>query len=109
MAGNIGIPLVREVEKAEAKDFLIVEVSSFQLENIMHFNQKITLILNISEDHLNRHKTFENYIETKARIFENQTEEDYAVLKYDDTIVRYFIKRIKDKTLFFSQKEVLSR
>ncbi|MFY9313887.1 MAG: UDP-N-acetylmuramoyl-L-alanine--D-glutamate ligase [Tepidanaerobacteraceae bacterium] len=109
LAGNIGIPLVREVEKAEAKDFLIVEVSSFQLENIMHFKPKISVILNISEDHLNRHKTFENYIETKARIFENQTEEDYAVLNYDDPIVRSFIKRIKAKTMFFSQKEELSR
>lgn len=109
LAGNIGIPLVREVEKAEAKDFLIVEVSSFQLENIMHFKPKISVILNISEDHLNRHKTFENYIETKARIFENQTKEDYAVLNYDDPIVRSFIKRIKAKTMFFSQKEELSR
>jgi UDP-N-acetylmuramoylalanine--D-glutamate ligase len=109
LAGNIGIPLVREVEKAEAKDFLIVEVSSFQLENIMHFKPKISVILNISEDHLNRHKTFENYIETKARIFENQTEEDYAVLNYDDPIVRSFIKRIKAKTMYFSQKEELSR
>ncbi|HHX23423.1 MAG TPA: UDP-N-acetylmuramoyl-L-alanine--D-glutamate ligase [Thermoanaerobacterales bacterium] len=105
LAGNIGIPLVREVEKAENKDFLVVEVSSFQLENIMHFKPKISVILNISEDHLNRHKTFENYIETKAKIFENQTEEDYAILNYDDPIVRSLIKRIKCKTYLFSRKE----
>jgi len=109
LAGNIGIPLVREVEKADVKDFLVVEVSSFQLENIMHFKPKISVILNITEDHLNRHKTFENYIEAKARIFENQTEEDYAVLNYDDPIIKSFIKRIKSKIMLFSQKEELSR
>lgn len=109
LAGNIGIPLVKEVEKADNKDYLVVEVSSFQLENIMHFKPKISVILNITEDHLNRHKTFENYIEAKARIFENQTEEDYTVLNYDDPIVKSFVKRIKSKIMFFSQKAELSR
>ncbi|MDD4569022.1 MAG: UDP-N-acetylmuramoyl-L-alanine--D-glutamate ligase [Tepidanaerobacteraceae bacterium] len=109
LAGNIGIPLVREVEKAESKDYLVVEVSSFQLENIMHFKPKISVILNITEDHLNRHKTFENYIEAKAKIFENQTEEDYIVLNYDDSTVRTLTKRIKCKTFFFSQKQELAR
>jgi len=109
LAGNIGIPLVKEVEKDNSKDYFVVEVSSFQLENIMHFKPKISVILNITEDHLNRHKTFENYIETKARIFENQTEEDYAVLNFDDPIVRSFTKRIKAKIMFFSRKEELPR
>ncbi|HHY42375.1 MAG TPA: UDP-N-acetylmuramoyl-L-alanine--D-glutamate ligase [Thermoanaerobacterales bacterium] len=109
LAGNIGIPLIREVEKADSKDYLVVEVSSFQLENIMHFKPKISVILNITEDHLNRHKTFENYIEAKARIFENQTEEDYTVLNYDDPVVKSFVKRIKAKIIFFSQKEELPR
>lgn len=109
LAGNIGIPLVKEVEKAGNKDYLVVEVSSFQLENIMHFKPKISVILNITEDHLNRHKTFENYIEAKARLLENQTEEDYAVLNYDDPIVKSFVKRFKTKVMFFSQKEELIR
>jgi UDP-N-acetylmuramoylalanine--D-glutamate ligase len=109
LAGNIGIPLVREVEKAENKDYLVVEVSSFQLENIMHFKPRISVLLNITEDHLNRHKTFENYIEAKARLLENQTEEDYAVLNYDDPIVRSLIKRVKPRILLFSQKEELIR
>ncbi len=109
LAGNIGIPLIKEVEKADSKDYLVVEVSSFQLENIMHFRPKISVILNITEDHLNRHKTFENYIEAKARIFENQTEEDYTVLNYDDPIVKSFVNRIKSKIFFFSQKEELPR
>lgn len=109
LAGNIGIPLIKEVEKADSKDYLVVEVSSFQLENIMHFRPKISVILNITEDHLNRHKTFENYIEAKARIFENQTEEDYTVLNYDDPIVKSFVNRIKSKIFFFSQKEELHR
>jgi UDP-N-acetylmuramoylalanine--D-glutamate ligase len=95
LSGNIGIPLVREVEKAENKDYLVVEVSSFQLENIMHFKPKISVILNVTEDHLNHHKTFENYIEAKARILENQTEQDYAVLNYDDPVVRSLSKVVK--------------
>ena len=109
LAGNIGIPLVREVEKAENKDYLVVEVSSFQLENIMHFKPKVSVILNITEDHLNRHKTFENYIEAKARILENLTEEEYAVLNYDDPIVKSLVKRVKPRILPFSQKEELIR
>jgi len=109
LAGNIGIPLVREVEKAENKDYLVVEVSSFQLENIMHFKPKISVILNVTEDHLNHHKTFENYIEAKARILENQTEQDYAVLNYDDPVVRSLVRVVRPKILFFSQKEELIR
>lgn len=109
VAGNIGIPLIREIEEDGQKDYLVVEVSSFQLENIMNFKPKISVILNITEDHLNRHKTFENYIEAKARIMENQTEEDYTVLNHDDPIVSSLSKRAKSKVVFFSQKEELSR
>lgn len=107
VAGNIGIPLVSEVEKASENDYLVVEVSSFQLENILYFRPKISIILNITEDHLNRHKTFENYVNIKARIFENQTEEDYTILNYDDLVVRELARRAKSDVWFFSRKEAV--
>ena len=107
VAGNIGIPLVSEVEKALENDYLVVEVSSFQLENILYFKPKISIILNITEDHLNRHKTFENYVNIKARIFENQTEEDYTILNYDDAVVRELARYAKSDVWFFSRKDVV--
>jgi len=107
VAGNIGVPLVREVDNDGQKDYIVVEVSSFQLENILHFKPKISVILNITEDHLNRHKTFENYIEAKARIMENQDEGDFAVLNYDDPVVRNLAARAKSRVIFFSQKQEL--
>jgi UDP-N-acetylmuramoylalanine--D-glutamate ligase len=109
VAGNIGIPLIREIDEYGQKDYLVVEVSSFQLENIVHFKPKISVILNITEDHLNRHKTFENYIEAKARIMENQDEGDYTVLNFDDPIVTSLAKRAKSKMVFFSRQQELER
>ncbi|WP_059033225.1 UDP-N-acetylmuramoyl-L-alanine--D-glutamate ligase [Tepidanaerobacter syntrophicus] len=107
VAGNIGTPLVSEVEKTLENDYLVVEVSSFQLENILYFKPKISIILNITEDHLNRHKTFENYVNIKARIFENQTEEDYTILNYDDAVVRELARYAKSDVWFFSRKDVV--
>lgn len=107
VAGNIGIPLVSEVEKTLENDYLVVEVSSFQLENILYFKPKISIILNITEDHLNRHKTLENYVNIKARIFENQTEEDYTILNYDDAVVRELARYAKSDVWFFSRKDVV--
>lgn len=107
VAGNIGTPLVSEVEKTLENDYLVVEVSSFQLENILYFKPKISIILNITEDHLNRHKTLENYVNIKARIFENQTEEDYTILNYDDAVVRELARYAKSDVWFFSRKDVV--
>ncbi|MCG0274725.1 MAG: UDP-N-acetylmuramoyl-L-alanine--D-glutamate ligase [Thermosediminibacteraceae bacterium] len=109
VAGNIGTPLIQEADKNGQKDYIVVEVSSFQLENILYFKPKVSVILNITEDHLNRHKTFENYIEAKARILENQDEGDFAVLNYDDPIVSTLAKRARSKVVFFSRKEELSK
>lgn len=109
VAGNIGIPLIREIDEDGQKDYLVVEVSSFQLENILHFKPKISVILNITEDHINRHKTFENYIEAKARIMENQDEGDYTVLNFDDPIVTSLAKRAKSRVVFFSRQQELER
>ncbi|KXG78482.1 UDP-N-acetylmuramoylalanine--D-glutamate ligase [Fervidicola ferrireducens] len=109
VAGNIGTPLIQEADKNGQKDYIVVEVSSFQLENILYFKPKVSVILNITEDHLNRHKTFENYIEAKARILENQDENDFAVLNYDDPVVAGLAKRARSRVVFFSRKQELAK
>jgi UDP-N-acetylmuramoylalanine--D-glutamate ligase len=84
LAGNIGTPLISSVEKTSEKTITVVELSSFQLELIETFRPNISVFLNLTPDHLDRHHTLQSYGAAKARIFENQTEADSAVLNADD-------------------------
>ena len=72
VGGNIGTPAISFVDQAGPATWTVLEVSSFQLETIVEFRPRIAVILNITPDHLDRHKTFANYVNAKARIFENQ-------------------------------------
>lgn len=107
IAGNIGTPLVEEVNNDKEANYIVLEVSSFQLQNIMHFRPKISVILNITEDHLNRHKTFDRYISAKAKILKNQNKNDFTVLNADDDIVSSFANYSKANVVFFSRKKEL--
>lgn len=107
IAGNIGYPLVEASIKANIDDIIVAEISSFQLETIKKFRPKISAIINITPDHLDRHKTLENYIDIKGRIFENQTYDDYTVLNYDDLNVKKIFNRPKCKVFPFSMKKTL--
>ncbi len=100
--GNIGNPLVKEVENLSFDDFAVVEVSSFQLETLSSLRPHIAIITNVTEDHLNRHYNMENYIFLKAKILRNLRESEYAVLNYDDPVVRGFAKNCKAKVVYFS-------
>lgn len=84
VAGNIGVPLIARVDESNEKTVTVAEVSSFQLELIDSFHPDIAVLLNLTPDHLDRHASFEDYARAKARIFENQTERDAAVLNADD-------------------------
>ena len=84
VVGNIGNPVVISALEASHKDWLVAEVSSFQLETTDKFRPCVSSILNLTPDHLNRHKTMQAYGEAKAKITTNQTEEDYLVINYDD-------------------------
>ena len=84
LAGNIGTPLIARVEQTSDDSISVVELSSFQLELIETFRPNISVFLNLTPDHLDRHHTLEAYGRAKARIFENQTEADSAVLNADD-------------------------
>lgn len=88
VAGNIGTPLAEMAEKSEEDGAIVIELSSFQLESIDSFHPHIATVLNFTPDHLNRHKTFERYVDAKCRIFENQTEQDYCIFNYDDPLCR---------------------
>jgi UDP-N-acetylmuramoylalanine--D-glutamate ligase len=108
IVGNIGLPVISKVFNSKEDTYLITEVSSFQLETISEFRPKIATILNITPDHLNRHKTMENYIETKKKVFINQNEYDYLILNYDNEITREIGRQsIKSNCIYFSRKEKL--
>jgi len=87
VAGNIGIALSAEVADVPEDGYVVAEVSSFQLDTIDTFKPKVAVLLNITEDHLDRYPSFRDYAESKRRVFENQKESDYAVLNVDDQLV----------------------
>lgn len=103
VAGNIGYPLSAVALNSKKDDVTVVEVSSFQLESVKTFHPRVAALLNITEDHLNRHGTMERYIKLKQRIFENQTERDVAVLNMDDPVLLKMASRVKARTAFFSR------
>ena len=87
VAGNIGIPVVQFAAQSTPEDWMVTEVSSFQLQTVSTFRPKVAAILNLTPDHLNRHHTMENYGLTKAQIWKNQTEDDYLILNADDPVL----------------------
>lgn len=103
LAGNIGRPLI-DVDDS-ALDYLVVEVSSYQLEAIDKFKPWISVILNIQPDHLERHHDMEGYIKQKARIFKNQTGDDYLIFNEDDLRVSKMIKDAKARLIGFSKSK----
>jgi UDP-N-acetylmuramoylalanine--D-glutamate ligase len=88
LAGNIGIPLISCVERTGPETVTVAELSSFQLELVEKFRPRISVFLNLTSDHLDRHLTMDRYAAAKARIFENQTAEDFAVMNADDPATR---------------------
>ncbi len=108
VAGNIGIAPSQEVRHLTEDDIAVWEVSSFQLESTHKFHPIVSVILNITSDHLDRHQTIEKYIKVKKRIFANQTNADYIVLNADNPTVFNFAKETKAQAVFFSRKQHLS-
>src|SRR5947209_5732609 len=104
LAGNIGTPLISCVERTNDSTITVVELSSFQLELIETFRPNIAVFLNLTPDHLDRHYTLEAYGRAKARIFENQTEADSAVLNADDPATTP-LAPAKPHVFWFSRKQ----
>lgn len=108
VAGNIGLALSGLTEHLDEQSIIVAELSSFQLEYIHDFKAHIACVLNLTPDHLDRHGTMENYAAAKARILENQTEADLAVLNRDDPVIRGFAQKTRARVVFFSRAEMLA-
>ena len=109
VVGNIGTPYTSKSLEMTDETVTVAEISSFQLETIWKFAPRVSAILNITEDHLNRHHTMECYIKTKERIAENQTEDEVCVLNYEDEVLRAFGETLHTNVLYFSSRQKLDR
>lgn len=107
VVGNIGIPYTGVALDIGKEAVVAAEISSFQLETIDRFCPKVSAILNITPDHLNRHYTMENYSNTKLQISKNQTENEVCVLNYEDPILREKADSIPARVFYFSSEHVL--
>ena len=106
LAGNVGIPfsskVLDELQTPDPKRVYILEISSFQMEFIDQFHPYVSIFLNISPDHLDRHKTFDNYLAAKLRLAENQTDQDFIIYNGDDQILVEVFKKYISKKITFS-------
>jgi UDP-N-acetylmuramoylalanine--D-glutamate ligase len=105
VGGNIGTPAISLVNAAQADSVVVLEVSSFQLETIQSLRPKVAVVLNVTPDHLDRHRTFETYVDAKARIFENQQADDFAVLNADDPVCIGLAARTQAQVFWFSRRK----
>ena len=107
LGGNIGRPLVEYLLNGQDKDLVVAEISSFQLDTTRHFRPRVGLLLNITEDHLDRYPDFQGYIQSKAGLFRNQGEQDTAVLNWDDPLVRGIGEAVERPGLLFQPDRTL--
>ena len=107
VGGNLGTPFISLLNEKNV-DYRVLEISSFQMEATKSFHPKVSIILNITPDHLDRHESFEKYAAIKEKIFENQTENDFLILNQDDYITRGLGKNCTANKIFFSTKNVLT-
>jgi len=103
VCGNIGTPFIGEVERLTDEHYVVLEVSSFQLEWIDAFRPHVSVILNITDDHMDRHRDFNEYVRLKKKIFLNQKKGDFIILNYEDHSLRS-AGNTKASLLYFSQK-----
>ena len=108
VGGNIGTAVTSLIDSSREDQWNVLELSSFQLETISEFRAKIGACLNVTPDHLDRHHTFENYAAAKARLFETQRADDYAVLNYDDPVCRSYAAKAQSEVYWFSVREHVS-
>ncbi|MBK7993065.1 MAG: UDP-N-acetylmuramoyl-L-alanine--D-glutamate ligase [Blastocatellia bacterium] len=109
VGGNIGTPLISLVDNSNDDSITVVELSSFQLESTESLRLKVTSLLNITPNHLDRYASFDDYVTAKKRIFLNQQKDDFAVLNADDKIVSAMADITKARKIFFSCKKELEK
>ena len=99
VGGNIGLPLIEYVLSEQPAEYLIVEVSSFQLEGVRNFRPHVAILLNITEDHLDRYASFQEYAAAKFRLFENMHKGDYAIVNIDDPVIKSHVPNLKSQLI----------
>lgn len=107
VTGNIGFPFIKSLSQVEEGTILVVELSSFQLHNILNFRPQVSVLLNITEDHLDWHMDFDEYIKDKKQIFKNQAKGDFAIVNYDDPVVKKISQDVYAQVIPFSKSEEL--
>jgi UDP-N-acetylmuramoylalanine--D-glutamate ligase len=108
VGGNIGVPVTAMVESGRADGWNVLELSSFQLETIVDFRAHIALALNVTQNHLDRHHTFETYVAAKGRLFETQQAGDFAILNADDPVCVAYADRTAATPQWFSSRRKVS-
>nr|WP_298060301.1 UDP-N-acetylmuramoyl-L-alanine--D-glutamate ligase [uncultured Blautia sp.] len=109
VVGNIGNPYTEAALSMNEDSYTVAEISSFQLETTHTFAPKVSAILNITEDHLNRHHTMKEYIRVKELIAANQTKDDFCILNYEDEELRRFAEHCPATVVFFSSERKLEK
>lgn len=109
VCGNIGSSLANAVKETNGEAKYVIEASSYQLELSDKFTPKVAAILNVKEDHISHHGSYEAYIKAKERIFQNQRESDFLILNFDDEITRKMGEMANSKILYFSMEEILAQ
>ncbi len=109
VGGNIGNPLIGVAGKDKEFEYLVVELSSFQLQWIERFRPSIAVLLNVSPDHVDYHGTYEEYRRAKERIFENQTDRDLAILNADDSEAASLGRKLKADVVWFSSSSMVKK
>ena len=104
VAGNIGVPLAAEVQKLTSEDVVVVEASSFQLESTVTFHPTVSVVLNLSRDHLDRHRTMSAYRAAKQKISDNQTSVDWIILNSSDASVKDFETSTAAQKVYFTDR-----
>lgn len=107
VVGNVGVAVISKALCTGEDDWLVTETSSFQLETTRDFRPEVSALLNITPDHMDRHKTIDNYAQAKAKIFKNQDENQYFVVNYDDELSRKLAEQCRAKVIPFSRKSEL--
>ncbi len=109
VVGNIGKSFASVAEETKEDSIIVAEISSFQLETVKKFHPVVSAILNLTPDHLDRHKTFENYAKTKLLVAKNQTKEEKCIINYDDEYLRKLSEDITPEIIYFSRKNELEK
>lgn len=109
VVGNIGVPYTDKADGMSKDCVTVAELSSFQLETIHTYCPEVSMILNITPDHLNRHHTMENYIKAKLAVAKKQTKNQYCILNYEDDLLQQYANEIPATILWFSSKRTLPK